>query len=492
MVDHSSFLFINAEGDMSESSVGDSLKYASFKTANNELTDALLGKLVNAINTSAGPTDQGKFINLDANGKVSSTMINTGGIDHGDLDAGSLGDDDHPHYILADGTRAFSNPVSGVAATSSSELVTKAQLDSVDQGRFHKDPVRVATAAALPSYTRTLNVLDADANGVLPDVDGVSLQNGDSLLLNHGGAGSDNGIYTVTDKGSLSTKWKLTRREDSDISDEMKSGLTVVVEEGTENKDQWFMLTTNNPIVLNTTALSFNSMPHTTYTGSLGVKLSGADFQFDYLSGGGLKLAGNQARVEPGDFAGEGLKDDGSDNMAIDWSVTFDDSKAIKASDLNSVSAGRGASLIGVQDAAGKLNSDDVEAALEEIYDIASASATNEISLTTTAAINKGDLIQVNGNDSCKKLDVTAAASPGAVGIAKNSYAISTLADLVQDGEIIKNVLTAASAGAKVYWSGTALTTSMPSTSGSHVFQVGRAINATDLYINIEYIKKNA
>ena len=50
--------------------------------------------------------------------------------DHGLMSG--LGDDDHTQYILADGTRDFSNKVIGVDPTSDQHLATKSYVDSVD------------------------------------------------------------------------------------------------------------------------------------------------------------------------------------------------------------------------------------------------------------------------------------------------------------------------------------------------------------------------
>jgi len=52
-------------------------------------------------------------------------------------------------------------------------------------------------------------------------------------------------------------------------------------------------------------------------TASLGVERSGDNFQADLLASGGLKLTGNEIGVEPNDFAGTGLEDDGADNMRL-------------------------------------------------------------------------------------------------------------------------------------------------------------------------------
>jgi len=55
----------------------------------------------------------------------------------------------------------------------------------------------------------------------------------------------------------------------------------------------------------------------TTYTAGDGLDLSGTTFSTDLKSSGGLKIAAAKLAVEPGDFAGTGLEDDGSDNLRI-------------------------------------------------------------------------------------------------------------------------------------------------------------------------------
>jgi hypothetical protein len=120
-----------------------------------------------------------------------------------------------------------------------------------------RDSVRSATTVALPANTRTGNVLTRTGNGALPTIDGVSLAVGNSLLVKDEATGANNGIYTVTSLGSAGSPWVLTRRADSDTSEEVTSGMHVPVAEGTANADTTWILATNDPITLNTTALSF-------------------------------------------------------------------------------------------------------------------------------------------------------------------------------------------------------------------------------------------
>jgi len=120
-----------------------------------------------------------------------------------------------------------------------------------------KPSVRCATAAALPANTRTGNVLTADANGALAAVDGVTLIAGEDLLAKDETPAANNGIYNVTQAGDGSNPFILTRRTDCDTDAEVTSGLTVVISEGTANGGQLGILTTADPITLNTTALTF-------------------------------------------------------------------------------------------------------------------------------------------------------------------------------------------------------------------------------------------
>lgn len=124
----------------------------------------------------------------------------------------------------------------------------------------HKSSVRFVVTGALPAYTRVGNVITANANGAFPSPqDGVTPVVGNSLLLESVGSASDvdNGIYTITQFGSGGTPFILTRRTDADADDLVNSGMSFRVEEGTLYAGVEFVLTTANPIVLNTTAIVF-------------------------------------------------------------------------------------------------------------------------------------------------------------------------------------------------------------------------------------------
>lgn len=134
-----------------------------------------------------------------------------------------------------------SQVVSGVATPSAgSDAANKAYVDGVAQGLDIKASVRVASTA---------NVTLATPGAA---IDGVTLTNGDRLLLLFQTTASENGIWVFNGAASA-----LTRATDADVSAEVTSGMFVFVEEGTANSDKGYALTTNNPITLGSTNLTF-------------------------------------------------------------------------------------------------------------------------------------------------------------------------------------------------------------------------------------------
>ncbi len=125
--------------------------------------------------------------------------------------------------------------------------VALATIEYVDS-RNWRTSVRVATTGNI-----TL------AGGAPDTVDGVAVAEGDRVLVKAQTAGAENGIYVVDTLGTGGDgTW--VRAADADTSLEAAANMTVTVEEGTANADSLWMLTTNRPITLGTTALTFKRM----------------------------------------------------------------------------------------------------------------------------------------------------------------------------------------------------------------------------------------
>ncbi|MDQ3029657.1 MAG: head decoration protein [Actinomycetota bacterium] len=128
-------------------------------------------------------------------------------------------------------------------------------------------------------------------------IDGVTMAANDRFLAKDQTAGAENGIYVWNGSAVAAT-----RAVDADSSAEVTSGMAVTVTEGTINNDRVYVLTTNDPITLGTTALAF-------------AQLGGA---------GGSYVAGNGLTESPaGTFnvgAGSGITVT-ADAVAIDTAV---------------------------------------------------------------------------------------------------------------------------------------------------------------------------
>jgi len=310
--------------------------------------------------TSSGSSDAEKPVILNSDGKLDSSLFDLGQIDHGSL--GGLSDDDHQMYLLVAGTRAMSGSLNsggfkiinvgdGVADT---DAVNVRQLQNAVNGLDWKDSCRAATTANI------------DLSAAPATIDGVTMAAGDRVLVKEQTDATQNGLYLYNGSGAA-----MTRTTDADEDSEVTSMLTVGVEEGTEHANQVFVVTSSDDITIGTTEIHFGLLPVNSFVGGDGIIITGNTIAVDLLVNGGLKIDGGKLAVEPADFAGSGLVDDGSDNLAVDWASVFTidsaDAKAFKASDLASTANGSGAAIVGIEDAAAYYAGTDLEAVLVEI-----------------------------------------------------------------------------------------------------------------------------
>ena len=225
--------------------------------------------------------------------------------------------EDHTHAFTpaADLSMAGFKLTSVGAPSADTDAANKGYVDAVAQGLDVKASVVYATAAALSAYTFSATAggtLTANANGAI-SVDGSTPSVNDRILVKNETSGDApyNGIYVVTTVGDGSNPYVLTRSEDANISAEVTDGMFTFVEQGTTNNGTSWVLTTNNPITLNTTALVFAQFSGAgTYTASNGVLLTGSNFTFDPRAGYGLQTGATGAEIKLATTSGLNLTSD--------------------------------------------------------------------------------------------------------------------------------------------------------------------------------------
>jgi hypothetical protein len=208
------------------------------------------------------------------------------------------------HVALTDlsnvGTDADSRPqlpdlpsISGSTSPSKdSDVATKLYVDGVAQGLEIKDSVDAASTGNVDLGSPT------DPN----PIDGYTLSDGEFILLKDQTTATENGIY-VANTAADPTTW--TRREDFDDNGDVVSGAITFVENGTENADVSYIVTSDDPITVNTDNINFTVF-------SRAGTIQGGD---------GITKSGQTLDVNVSEFAGTNLTTetggDSNDNLAI-------------------------------------------------------------------------------------------------------------------------------------------------------------------------------
>jgi len=165
------------------------------------------------------------------------------------------------------GTMTGAITLSG-APTSDLHATTKLYVDNVTAGINFHEAVHVATTTNLSAdYNNGTNgvgaTLTASANGDWPTIDGhSSFTQYDRVLVKSQTDSKQNGIYILSDLGSGSSKWILTRATDADNNPagEMKNGDFVLVLNGTTNASYGFVNNSGtNPIVIGTDNITYTA-----------------------------------------------------------------------------------------------------------------------------------------------------------------------------------------------------------------------------------------
>jgi hypothetical protein len=274
------------------------------------------GSAVGALGDLTDVTDStptlSNVLQADGSNWTSSEM------DHSDLD---FDDGVNPHGIAAsdlnavttNGTHTISGqhtysilPESSVTPSDNDDLVRKGYTDSVAAGLRARTAVRLASTADVDISTELENT---------DNIDSVALVTGDRVLLKDQTDASENGVYIASASGAASRSTDF----DEYNANEVYSGSFFTVTEGTVNSEDRFVLTTPNPITVDTTDLDFTY--HGTveaYTAGDAIGITALDIDWKVKSDGGLQVTSDEAEIKL-DGASLATTASGLSTSAVPW-----------------------------------------------------------------------------------------------------------------------------------------------------------------------------
>lgn len=189
------------------------------------------------------------------------------------------------------GDVTFSTSVFAAAdPTQNLQLATKQYVDNLVASSLHfHDAVRVESPNSAGNLNATYDNGTAGVGATLTNagtqaalvIDGITLNTSDRVLIYNQTNAYENGVYTVTDTGSVSTNWVLTRATDADsyepnTPDGLDEGSYFYVSEGDTGAGESYVCNTVGTITFGTTDISF-------------VQFSSS---LNYVAGSGLNLTG--------------------------------------------------------------------------------------------------------------------------------------------------------------------------------------------------------
>jgi hypothetical protein len=180
--------------------------------------------------------------------------------------------------------------------TSSTDAATKAYVDAVAEGLHVHAAARVYVAANIDLST------DLEAGDV---IDGVTLAEGNRVLVNGQSTQSQNGIYVVQASGAA------VRATDFDTALEVKSGDFIFVSAGTNYANTGWVQTLT-PATIGSDPISFTQFSGAgTYTAGAGLTLNGSVFSADVTpTSGNASLINTGGAIE--------VKTDTSRGLSVD------------------------------------------------------------------------------------------------------------------------------------------------------------------------------
>ena len=198
--------------------------------------------------------------------------------------------------------------------TSALQAATKQYVDTIAAAGLHyHDPVRVEQEGNLnATYDNGTSGVGATLTNAGTQaalvIDGVTMVLNDRVLIYEQTNAAHNGVYTVTNVGSASTNWVLTRATDADSygpsdPDALGQGDAFFVSEGAAGAGETYVMTTEGTITVGTTNITFSQISATQiYSAGDGLTLTGTTF----AAGAGTGVTVNANDIAIGQAVGTG------------------------------------------------------------------------------------------------------------------------------------------------------------------------------------------
>ena len=232
----------------------------------------------------------------------SSSLVTTGTITSGTWNATPIANNYLANSSITIGTTSISlggtsltlGGLTSVALTqnptSALQAATKQYVDAAISNVNYHAACQYATTADLGTVTYNngssgigATITNGGTQAVLV-IDGhtftaTDVTNGVRILVKNESNAAYNGIYTVTNQGSVSTNWVLTRATDYDQTgtgqNEIAPGDTTFIINGAVNASTQWVQTTDLPITIGTTAINFTQIAGPgSYTAGTGLTLN--------------------------------------------------------------------------------------------------------------------------------------------------------------------------------------------------------------------------
>ena len=171
--------------------------------------------------------------------------------------------------------------------TSNLQAATKQYVDTIAAAGIHyHDPVRVEKEGALnATYDNGTSGVGATLTNAGTQaalvIDCVTLITNDRVLIYNQTNAYENGVYTVTDTGSASTNWVLTRATDADSYEPntnagLDGGSYFYIEEGDTGAGEAYVCNNVGTITFGTTDITFVLFSSSlVYTAGTGINITG-------------------------------------------------------------------------------------------------------------------------------------------------------------------------------------------------------------------------